>query len=95
MDGLITIGGCDKNMPGCLMAAARLNVPSIFIYGGSIMPGRYNGQDVNIQDVFEAVGAYAKGDMTLEQLTELERSACPGEGSCAGLFHRQHHVHRH
>ena len=86
MDGLITIGGCDKNMPGCLMAAARLNVPSIFIYGGSIMPGRYNGQDVNIQDVFEAVGAYAKGDMTLEQLTELERSACPGEGSCAGLF---------
>ncbi len=86
MDGLITIGGCDKNMPGCLMAAARLNVPSIFIYGGSIMPGRYNGRDVNIQDVFEAVGAYAKGDMTLEQLTELERSACPGEGSCAGLF---------
>ena len=86
MDGLITIGGCDKNMPGCLMASARLNVPAIFIYGGSIMPGRYNGQDVNIQDVFEAVGAYAKGDMTLEQLTDLERSACPGEGSCAGLF---------
>ena len=86
MDGLITIAGCDKNMPGCLMAMARLNVPSIFVYGGTIMPGRYNGRDVNIQDVFEAVGAYAKGDMTLEQLTDLECRACPGEGSCAGLF---------
>ena len=86
MDGLITIAGCDKNMPGCLMATARLNVPSIFIYGGSIMPGQYNGRDVNIQDVFEAVGSYAKGDMTLEQLTDLECRACPGEGSCAGLF---------
>ena len=86
MDGLITIAGCDKNMPGCLMAMARLNVPSIFMYGGSIMPGRYEGRDVNIQDVFEAVGAYAKGDMTLEQLKELECRACPGEGSCAGLF---------
>ncbi len=86
MDGLITIAGCDKNMPGCMMAIARLNVPSIFMYGGSIMPGRYNGKDVNIQDVFEAVGAYATGDMTLEELTELQCVACPGEGSCAGLF---------
>ena len=86
MDGLITIAGCDKNMPGCLMATARLNVPSIFIYGGSIMPGQYNGRDVNIQDVFEAVGAYATGNMTLEELTDLECRACPGEGSCAGLF---------
>ena len=86
MDGLITIAGCDKNMPGCMMAIARLNVPAIFMYGGSIMPGRYNDKDVNIQDVFEAVGAYAKGDVTLEQLKELECRACPGEGSCAGLF---------
>ena len=95
MDGLITIAGCDKNMPGCMMALARLNVPGIFMYGGSIMPGQHNGRDVNIQDVFEAVGAYAKGDVTFDQLRELECVACPGEGSCAGLFHRQHHVHRH
>jgi dihydroxy-acid dehydratase len=86
MDGLITVAGCDKNMPGCLMAIARLNVPSIFIYGGTIMPGHFQGQDVNIQDVFEAVGAYAKGNMTLDALKELECHACPGEGSCAGLF---------
>lgn len=86
MDGLITIAGCDKNMPGCMMAIARLNVPSIFMYGGSIMPGRYQGKDVNIQDVAEAVGAYAKGELTLDQLTELQCQACPGEGSCGGLF---------
>ena len=86
MDGLITIAGCDKNMPGCMMAMARLNVPSIFMYGGAIMPGQFKGKDVNIQDVFEAVGAYATGDMSLEDLTTLECVACPGEGSCAGLF---------
>ena len=86
MDGLITIAGCDKNMPGCMMALARLNVPGIFMYGGSIMPGQYNGRDVNIQDVFEAVGGYAKGDVTFDELRELECVACPGEGSCAGLF---------
>ena len=86
MDGLITVAGCDKNMPGCMMAIARLNVPALFIYGGSIMPGNYLGKDVNIQDVFEAVGSYANGDMTLEQLHDLECVACPGEGSCAGLF---------
>ncbi len=86
MDGLITLAGCDKNMPGCMMAIARLNVPALFIYGGSIMPGNYLGKDVNIQDVFEAVGSYANGDMTREQLHDLECVACPGEGSCAGLF---------
>ena len=86
MDGLITIAGCDKNMPGCMMAIARLNIPSIFVYGGTIMPGQYQGRDVNIQDVFEAVGAHATGDMTLDQLRDLECRACPGEGSCAGLF---------
>ena len=86
MDGLITVAGCDKNMPGCMMAIARLNVPSIFVYGGTIMPGQYLGNDVNIQDVFEAVGAYAKGNITRDELTALECVACPGEGSCAGLF---------
>ena len=86
MDGLVTVAGCDKNMPGCMMAIARLNIPAVFVYGGSILPGQYNGQDVNIQDVFEAVGAYAAGRITLEELTELECQACPGEGSCAGLF---------
>ena len=86
MDGLITIAGCDKNMPGCMMAIARLNVPSLFIYGGSILPGQFQGRDVNIQDVFEAVGAYGKGSISREELTALECVACPGEGSCAGLF---------
>jgi dihydroxy-acid dehydratase len=86
MDGLVTVGGCDKNMPGCMMAIARLNIPSVFVYGGSILPGRYNGNDVNIQDVFEAVGAWAAGHITGEELTELECAACPGEGSCGGLF---------
>ena len=86
MDGLVTVGGCDKNMPGCMMAIARLNIPSVFVYGGSILPGKYSGNDVNIQDVFEAVGAWASGRITDKQLTELECSACPGEGSCAGLF---------
>lgn len=86
MDGLIAIAGCDKNMPGCIMAMARLNVPSLFIYGGSILPGQFQGRDVNIQDVFEAVGAYGKGSISREELTALECVACPGEGSCAGLF---------
>ena len=86
MDGLITIAGCDKNMPGCMLAMSPLNVPSVFMYGGAIMPGQFKGKDVNIQDVFEAVGAYATGDMSLEDLTALECVACPGEGSCAGLF---------
>ena len=86
MDGLVTVGGCDKNMPGCVMAMARLNIPSVFVYGGSILPGQYNGNDINIQDVFEAVGAWAAGRITSEELTELECAACPGEGSCGGLF---------
>ena len=85
-DGLVTVAGCDKNMPGCLMAIARLNIPAIFVYGGSILAGRFQGRDVNIQDVFEAVGAHSKGTMSDDDLAELERRACPGEGSCAGLF---------
>jgi len=86
MDGLITVAACDKNMPGSLMAMARLNVPSLFVYGGTILPGRYRGQDVNIQDVFEAVGSYSQGNMSHEDLVDLERVACPGEGACAGMF---------
>ncbi len=86
MDGLVTVGGCDKNMPGCVMAMARLNIPSVFVYGGSILPGQYNGQDINIQDVFEAVGAWAAGRITEAELTDLECAACPGEGACGGLF---------
>ena len=85
-DGLVTVGGCDKNLPGCLMAMARLNIPSVFVYGGTILPGRFQGRDVNIQDVFEAVGAHSRGNMSDAELLELERVACPGEGSCAGLF---------
>ena len=85
-DGLVTLAGCDKNLPGTLMAAARLNIPTVFIYGGTIMPGNFQQRDVNVQDVFEAVGAYSKGDISLQDLTELEGRACPGAGSCAGLF---------
>ena len=85
-DGLVAVAGCDKNMPGCVMAMARLNIPSVFVYGGTIMPGRFQGRDVNIQDVFEAVGAHSRGSMSDAELAELERVACPGEGACAGLF---------
>jgi len=85
-DALVTIAGCDKSLPGSLMAAARLNIPSIFLYGGKIMPGRYKGRDVTVQDVFEGVGAYEAGRMTEEELYELECAACPGEGSCAGMY---------
>ena len=91
-DGLVTVGACDKNMPGCLMAMARLNIPSVFVYGGTIMPGTYHGKDVNIQDVYEAIGAHARGSITDAELDEMERVACPGAGACAGLFHGQHHV---
>ncbi len=86
MDGVVAVAGCDKNMPGCMMAMARLNIPAVFVYGGTIQPGRFQGRDVSIQDVFEAVGAYAVGRMTRDELTELECNACPGEGSCGGLY---------
>ena len=85
-DALVTIAGCDKNLPGTLMAATRLNIPSVFVYGGTIMPGSFQGRDVNIQDVFEAVGAHSTGSMSDEDLTEIEGCACPGAGSCAGMF---------
>ena len=86
MDGLVTIGGCDKNMPGMMMAAIRTDLPSVFLYGGSIMPGSYDGQQVTIQNVFESVGKVADGEMTEEELDELERNACPGPGACGGMF---------
>ena len=86
LDGMVTIAGCDKSLPGMLMGLARLNIPGIFLYGGTIMPGQVDGKDVTIQDVFEAVGSHARGQMTDEQLRELECRACPAEGSCAGLY---------
>jgi len=86
MDGLVTIGGCDKNMPGMMMAAIRTDLPSVFLYGGSIMPGEYDGQQVTIQNVFESVGSVAEGEMSEDELDELERSACPGPGACGGMF---------
>ncbi|WP_394742165.1 dihydroxy-acid dehydratase [Natronococcus roseus] len=86
MDGLVTIGGCDKNMPGMMMAAIRTDLPSVFLYGGSIMPGEHEGRDVTIVQVFEGVGAYGTGEMDAEELDDLERSACPGAGSCGGMF---------
>jgi dihydroxy-acid dehydratase len=86
LDGLVVMGGCDKNMPGMMMAAIRADLPSVFLYGGSIMPGRHRGQDITIQNVFEACGAVASGQMTEEELDEIERHACPGAGSCGGMF---------
>ena len=86
MDGLVTIGGCDKNMPGMMMAAIRTDLPSVFVYGGSIMPGEHDGREITIQNVFEGVGAVADGDMSEGELDEMERHACPGAGSCGGMF---------
>ncbi len=86
LDGLVTFAGCDKSLPGMAMAAARLNVPSVFLYGGSILPGRLDGRDLTIVDVFEAVGARARGHLSSEELEAIERNACPGEGSCGGMF---------
>ena len=86
MDGLIVVAACDKNMPGAMMAIARCNVPSIFVYGGAIMPGNWRGEDINIQDMYEAIGAYSQGQITLDDLIGMERVACPGEGACAGMF---------
>jgi len=85
-DGVVALSGCDKTIPGTVMALARLNRPSIMIYGGSILPGRFRGRDVTIQDVFEGVGAVAAGKMSNEDLLELEASACPGAGACGGQF---------
>ena len=85
-DGLVAIGGCDKNMPGCVMAMARLNRPSVFVYGGTIMPGQHKGRNVDIVSVFEAVGAHARGDMDDRELQQIEATAIPGAGSCGGMY---------
>ncbi len=85
-DGLVGLAGCDKSLPGMMMAMLRLDVPSVFLYGGSILPGRFHERDVTVLDVFEAVGSYAAGKTTLAELTALERVACPGAGSCGGQY---------
>jgi dihydroxy-acid dehydratase len=86
MDGLVAIAGCDKSLPGMLMACARLDLPAAFIYGGTILPGHFRGREVTVQDCYEGVGAVAAGTMTQEDLDELERVACPTAGSCAGMY---------
>jgi len=86
LDAMVTFAGCDKSLPGMLMAAARLNVPSVFVYGGSILPGHHNGRTLDITSVFEAVGAHAAGTIDDAELDAIERNACPTEGACAGMF---------
>jgi len=85
-DALVGLAGCDKSLPGMMMAMVRLNVPSVFIYGGSILPGRYKGKDITVQDVFEAVGAHSAGNMSDSELHAIECAACPSAGSCGGQF---------
>ncbi|MEM0979188.1 MAG: dihydroxy-acid dehydratase [Cyanobacteria bacterium P01_H01_bin.58] len=86
LDGVIAIGGCDKNMPGAMIAIARLNIPAIFVYGGTIKPGHYDGEDLTVVSAFEAVGQYSAGKISDEKLLAVERNACPGAGSCGGMF---------
>jgi dihydroxy-acid dehydratase len=86
MDGLLAIGGCDKNMPGAMIAIARLNIPSIFVYGGTIKAGNYKGEDLTVVSAFEAVGQFCAGKLSEHDLVEVERHACPGAGSCGGMY---------
>ena len=86
MDGVLVIGGCDKNMPGGMMGILRANVPAVYVYGGTILPGRYKGQDLNIVSVFEAVGQFSAGRMSEEEFCQIERRAIPGSGSCGGMY---------
>src|SRR5215510_6747522 len=85
-DGLVAIGGCDKNMPACVIAMARLNRPSVFVYGGTIKPGCFEGRDVDLVNVFEAVGQHASGKITDKTLADIEQCAIPGPGSCGGMY---------
>ncbi len=85
-DGMVSVAGCDKSLPGMLMAAARHNLPSVFLYGGSSLPGNLDGKDISIVDVFEGIGAHSEGAISDEQLLRIEQNACPGAGSCAGMF---------
>ncbi len=86
MDGLLAIGGCDKNMPGAMIAIARMNVPAIFVYGGTIKPGKFQGSDLTVVSAFEAVGEYSAGKIDEDRLLAVERNACPGPGSCGGMY---------
>jgi len=86
MDGVLVVGGCDKNMPGAMIAIARMDIPAIFVYGGTIKPGRYAGRDLTVVSVFEAVGEFSAGRIDAAELLEVERRACPGAGSCGGMF---------
>jgi len=86
MDGVVAVGGCDKNMPGAMIAIARMNIPAIFVYGGTIKPGHYNGRDLTIVSAFEAVGEHSAGKIDDNELFEVERRACPGAGSCGGMY---------
>src|SRR5690606_27677744 len=86
LDGSVLLAGCDKSLPGMLMAAARLDLASVFLYAGSIMPGNVDGKDVTIIDAFEAVGACIKGLITREEVDRIERAICPGEGACGGMY---------
>src|ERR1039458_2078218 len=86
MDGVLVCGGCDKNMPGGMMAIARMNVPGIFVYAGTIKPGKWKGQDLTIVSAFEAVGAYAAGKMSKDDFVGIEKNACPSVGACGGMF---------
>ncbi|MGB3642427.1 MAG: dihydroxy-acid dehydratase [Rivularia sp. (in: cyanobacteria)] len=86
MDGVLAIGGCDKNMPGAMIAMARMNIPAIFVYGGTIKPGHYDGKDLTVVTAFEAVGQHSAGNIQDEELMAVERNACPGAGSCGGMF---------
>ena len=86
MDGVLAIGGCDKNMPGAMLAMARMNIPAIFVYGGTIKPGHYEGKDLTVVSSFEAVGQYSAGKIDENELLAVERGACPGAGSCGGMF---------
>ena len=86
MDGVLAIGGCDKNMPGAAIAIARMNIPAIFVYGGTIKPGHYQGKDLTVVSAFEAVGQYSAGKIDQEELMAIERNACPGAGACGGMF---------
>ncbi len=86
MDGVVAIGGCDKNMPGAMIAIARMNIPAVFVYGGTIKPGHYEGRDLTVVSAFEAVGQHAAGKISDGELREVERRACPGKGSCGGMF---------
>jgi dihydroxy-acid dehydratase len=86
MDGMLVIGGCDKNMPGGMMALARMNVPGIYVYGGTIKPGRYKDKDLTIVSVFEAVGEFTSGKMNAEDFDQIEQCAIPGSGSCGGMY---------